>query len=159
MREKYAVYVGLGIFLFILGFFKFSPTGTVTFPEVQAQRMGATREHIITIKGELGNNRVITQIVPKEVSVGTGDSVTWINESPIEVRIKFGKGTECKKVSLKALGWRLEPDKCFETEDTLKPGLSSTIQFKEIGIFHYEIEYVDRNRWEKGIVRVQTERR
>jgi len=159
MRAKHAVYVGLGIFLFILGVFKFSPTGTVTFPELQAQRMGAPREHIIAIKGELGNNRMITQITPKEVSVATGDSVTWINESPIEVRTKFGKGTECKRVSLKALGWRLEPDKCFETEDTLKPGLSTTIQFKQIGLFHYEIEFVDRNRREKGTVRVQTERR
>ena len=157
--KKNIVYVGLGIFFFILGFFKLSPTGNIAFPELQAQRMGMPREHIIAIKGELGDNRVITQIDPKEVSVGTGDSVTWINESQIEVRIKFGKGTECKKVSLKALGWRLEPDKCFETEDTLKPGLSSTIQFKQIGLFHFEIEYVDSNRREKGIVRVQTERR
>ena len=159
MREKHAVCVGLAMFFFVLGSFKFSPTGSITFPELQAQRMGVPREHIIAIKGELGNNRLITQIVPKEVSVGTGDSFTLINESPIEVRIKFGKGTECKRVSLKALGWRLEPDKCFETEDTLKPGLSSTIQFKQIGIYHYEIEFVDSNRREKGIVRVQTEHR
>ena len=71
--KKNIVYVGLGIFFFILGFFKFSPTGNIAFPELQAQRMGMPREHIIAIKGELGDNRLITQIVPKEVSVGTGD--------------------------------------------------------------------------------------
>jgi len=62
-------------------------------------------------------------------------------------------------VPLKALGWRMGPDKCYETEDTLKPGFGTTVRFNEIGTFNYEIEYVDKNRNERGVVRVQSENR
>ena len=159
MRRKNVVYVGLGIFVFILASLRFGPTGNIGFQQLHAQRMGIPREYIISIKGEMSDNTLVTQIDPKEVRVGKGDPVTWINESCVEVRMKFGKGASCRKVSLKALGWRLEPEKCYETEDALKPKGIVTIHFKEIGLFSYEIEFVNSNRREKGTVRVQTERR
>ncbi len=125
--------------------------------ETTAQIVRTPREYIITIKGDLGDANLITGLSPREVSAGRGDPVTWINESQIPVRMRFGKGTQCRKVSVRSLGWRLEPDKCYETEDTLKTGESTTIRFKEVGVFQYEIEFVDKNRRERGVIRVQSE--
>ncbi len=125
--------------------------------ETTAQIVRTPREYIIAIKGDLSDTSLITGLSPREVSVGRGDPVTWINESQVAVRMRFGKGTQCRQVSVRSLGWRLEPDKCYETKDTLKAGESTTIRFKEVGVFHYEVEYVDRNRREKGVIRVQTE--
>ncbi len=125
--------------------------------ETTAQIVRTPREYILVIKGDLSDANLITGLSPREVSVGRGDPVTWINESQVAVRMRFGKGTQCRRVSVKSFGWRLEPEKCYETEDTLKTGESTTIRFKEVGVFHYEVEYVDRNRREKGVVRVQTE--
>ena len=118
-----------------------------------------SREYIITIKGESGEGNLITSLSPREERVGRDDPVTWINESPVEVRMKFGRGEPCKQVPVKTFGWRIEPDKCYETEDTLKPGTSTTIRFKEVGVFNFEIEYVDKNRKERGVIRVQSENR
>jgi len=125
--------------------------------EATAQIVRTPREYIIVIKGDVSDANLITGLSPREVSAGRGDPVTWINESQVEVRMRFGKGTQCRKVSVRSLGWRLEPDKCYETEDTLKTGESTTIRFKEVGVFHYEVEYADRNRREKGVIRVQSE--
>ncbi len=118
-----------------------------------------SREYIITIKGDPSDDNLITSLSPGDVRVGRDDPVTWVNESPVEVRMKFGKGEQCKKVLVKTFGWRLEPDKCVETEDTLKSGYSTTVRFKEVGLFNYEIEYVGKNRKERGVVRVQSENR
>ncbi len=134
--------VMLGIFLFMTGPSQVSFWEMITSPQLSAQTMRLpNREYVITIKGDLSDNKLITKLDPREV------------------RMKFGKGAECRRVSLKSLGWILEPEKCYEAEDTLKPGDSTTIHFKEIGLFNYEIEYVYDNRIEKGIVRVQSEHR
>ncbi len=152
MRRKGIFLIGYGILGIILG-------GLLPFNGSAQVMRTPFREYIITIEGELSGNNLVTRLDPREVQVGRGDPVTWINESQVEVRMRFGKGTECRKVSVKALGWRLEPDKCYETEDTLKTGESTTIRFKEIGLFNYEIEYGDRNRKEKGVIHVQSENR
>ncbi len=161
MRSKNILIVGT-ILLLVLCLHNPGSTETATSPELVAQMRSPIprRDYIITIQGDLSDNGVlITSLSPREVRAGRGDPVTWINESPVDVKMKFGKGTECKSVPLKALGWRMEPDKCYETEDTLKPRFTATIRFNEIGNFNYEIEYIDKNRHERGVVRVQTENR
>jgi hypothetical protein len=149
----------LGTFLFMMGPLQVYAGESIASPQLIAQRMGTPREYIITIKGEVSENKLITKLDPREVRAGSADIVTFVNDSQVEVRIKFGKGTGCKEVSVKALGWRLEPGKCYETKDTLKPGDTTTIPFKEIGIYNYEIVYIGKDRKEYGIVHVQTERR
>jgi plastocyanin len=160
MRQKGILIMG-AILLFILCLLHLSAGETTASPELIAQMLRTPhRDYIIAIKGDLSdNNSLITSLDPREVRAGRGDPVTWINESRAEVKMKFGKAPPCKSVTLKALGWRMEPDKCYETEDTLKPGFSTTIRFNEIGTFNYEIEYVDKNRNEKGVIRVQSENR
>jgi plastocyanin len=149
----------LAIFLFMGGPLQVNPEETLTSPQLIAQIMRTPRVYIITVQGKFSDSHFLTKLDPREISVGRGDPVTWINESQTEVKIKFGKGAQCRKVSVKSMGWRLEPDKCYETEDTLKPGDSTTIHFKEIGLFNYEIAYVDQNRKEMGVIHVQTEQR
>jgi len=151
----------VGIFLFILCLFHLNPDEATASPEVIAQMLRTPhRDHIIAIKGESSdNNLLITSLDPRELGVGRGDPVTWINESQVEVRMRFGKEMPCKRVPLKALAWRMEPNKCYETEDTLKSGFSTTIRFSEIGVFYYEIEYIEKNRSEKGVIRVRSENR
>jgi hypothetical protein len=157
MAKKKVYLMGCGIFLFIIGFLQFNLGERATSPQLSAQTVKIpSREYIITIKGELSDNNLITDLDPRELRVGREEPVTWINESPIEVRMKFGKGTQCKKVRIKTFGWRLEPDQCYETEDALKTGYSTTIRFKEVGLFSYEIEYGDKTRKEKGVIRVQS---
>lgn len=146
-------------FIFMMGPLQVCAGENIASPQLIAQRMGTPREFIITIKGEVSDNKLITRLDPREVRAGTADVVTFVNDSQVEVRIKFGKGTGCKEVPVKALGWRLETGKCYETKDTLKPGDTTTIPFKEVGTYNYEIEYVDKNRKEYGIIQVQTERR
>jgi hypothetical protein len=157
MAKKGIFLIGCGVFLFVIGILQFSLGERATSPQLSAQTIKIpSREYIITIKGELSGNNLLTDLDPREVRVGREEPVTWINESPIEIKMKFGKGAQCKKVHIKTFGWRLEPDQCYETEDTLKPGNSTTIHFKEVGLFTYEIEYGDNNRKEKGVIRVQT---
>ena len=146
-------------FLSVIGPLQVNSAETIATPQLIAQRIGAPREYIITIKGEVSDNNLITNLNPREVRAGTGDIVTFVNDSPVEVRMKFGKGAGCKEVSVKSLGWRLESGKCYETKDTLKPGLTTTIPFKEVGTYNYEIEYTGKDRKEYGIIQVQTEGR
>ncbi len=148
-----------GLFLSVIGPLQVNSGETIATPQLIAQRMGTPREYIITIKGEVSDNNLITSLNPREVRAGSGDIVTFVNDSQVEVRMKFGKGAGCKEVSVKALGWRLESGKCYETKDTLKPGHSTTIPFKEVGTYNYEIEYTGKDRKEYGIIQVQTERR
>ena len=145
--------IGCTLFCFLVGLLP-CQTG-----EAGTQIRIPSREYIISIRGEPSDDNLITSLSPRDVRVGRDDPVTWVNESPVEVRIKFGRGEPCKKVLIKTFGWRLEPDKCYETEDTLRPGYSTTVRFREVGLFNYEIEYVGKSRKEKGVIRVQSEDR
>ena len=158
MNHKILLLV-LAIFVSMTGPLEARSEEIIASPQWFAQIIRTPRVYIITIQGKFTESSSFTTLDPREVSVGRGDPVTWINESQTEVKMKFGKGTQCRKVSVKTLGWRLEPEKCYETEDSLKPGDSTTIHFKEIGLFHYEIEYIGKNRNEMGVLHVQTEQR
>jgi plastocyanin len=95
-------------------------------------------ERMINIKGSWDKDEVKTQIDPNELTVDRGTTVIWINESQSEVKIKFGKGTNCEEVNSKAMGGRLnrnvDPKECFVTRDSMRSaGGTMRVFFTEIG--------------------------
>ncbi len=118
-------------------------------------------ERMINIKGSWDKGKAKTQIDPNELTVDRGTTVTWINESQSEVKIKFGKGSNCEEVNSKAMGGRLnrnvDPKKCFVTRDSIRSaGGTMTVLFTETVQYDYEVEYVGKDRREEGIIRVRT---
>jgi hypothetical protein len=113
----------------------------------------------ITIHGSFDGSNTVTWLDPKELRVGRGETVVWINESQADIRIKIGGDSPCEEVPKKSLGWRLAPNRCFETKDVLEPKEALSIRFRDIGRYFYEIEYVGKNRIEKGVAHVRTEDR
>ena len=159
MDKRRSFSIKIGFFFLMMGLLLVYSGEALASPPLIAQRMSIPRDYIISIQGEFDENNILTNLDPRKLRVGRGDNVTWINESKIEVKIKFGKGTQCKQVSIKALGWNLEPEKCYETKDALQHKGSATIRFKDIGLYTYEIEFVSKERKEQGIIHVQTEDR
>ena len=91
------------------------------------------------------------------LSIDRYTEVTWINDSQRDVKIKFGKGTQCKEVSSEVfpeLGARLDPDKCFVISNSIPPKGTLRFRFREFGDYHYEVKYVDTNRAEYGELKV-----
>jgi hypothetical protein len=91
------------------------------------------------------------------LSIDRYTEVTWINDSHSDVKIKFGKGDQCKQVSLEVfpgLGARLDPDKCFVISNSTPPKGTLRFHFKEFGDYHYEVDYVGTNRVERGELKV-----
>jgi len=123
-----------------------------------AQR-APVQERMINIKGSWDKGEVKTQIDPNELTVDRGTTVTWINESQSEVKIKFGKGTNCEEVNSKAIGGRLNkninPTKCFVTRDSIRSGGTMSAVFTETVQYEYEVEYVGKDRKEEGIIKVR----
>ena len=118
-------------------------------------------ERMINIKGSWDKSEVKTQIDPNELTVDRGTTVTWINESQSEVKIKFGKGTNCEEVNSKAMGRRLNgninPKKCFVTRDSIRSaGGTMRVFFTETVQYDYEVEYVGKDRREEGIIKIRT---
>ncbi len=120
-----------------------------------------TEERMIIIKGTWDKDEAKTQVDPNELSVDRGTTVTWINESEAEVKIKFGEGTNCQEVHSKSMGGRLnanvDPKRCFVTRDSIPPaGGTMSVFFKETVQYHYEVEYVGKDRKEKGIIKISS---
>jgi hypothetical protein len=118
-------------------------------------------ERMINIKGNWDKCEAKTQIDPDELMVDRGTTVTWINESQSEVKIKFGKGTNCEEVNPKAMGWRLnrnvDPNKCFVTRESIRSGGGTmSILFSETVQYGYEVEYVGKDRREAGTIKIRT---
>jgi hypothetical protein len=91
------------------------------------------------------------------LSIDRYTEVTWINDSQSDVKIKFGKGTQCEEVSSEVfpgLGARLDPDKCFAISNSISPKGTLRFRFKEFGDYHYEVKYADTNRAEYGELKV-----
>ena len=125
-----------------------------------AQR-APVQERMINIKGSWDKGEVKTQIDPNELTVDRGTTVTWINESQSEVKIKFGKGTNCEEVNSKAMGGRLnrniDPKRCFVTKDSIRSaGGTMRVFFTETVQYDYEVEYVGKDRREEGIIKIRT---
>lgn len=91
------------------------------------------------------------------LSIDRYTEVTWINDSHSDVKIKFGKGDQCKKVSSEVfpgLGARLDPDKCFVISNSISPKGTLRFHFKEFGDYLYEVDYVGTNRVDHGELKV-----
>ena len=118
-------------------------------------------ERMININGSWDKGEVKTQVDPHELTVDRGTTVTWINESQSEVKIKFGKGTNCQEVHSKAMGGRLnrnvDPKRCFVTRDSIRSaGGTMSVFFTETVHYDYVVEYVGKDRREEGIIKVRT---
>jgi len=146
----------------LLGFYVLPPNG---YPEGNsdifyfAQAMRMPKVFTIAIQGSFDGSNTVTWLDPKELRAGRGETVVWINESQADIKIKFGSDSKCETVAIKSLGRRLVPDRCFESKDALQPKDTLSIRFRDIGRYFYEIEYVGKNRIEKGVVHVRTEDR
>ncbi len=121
-------------------------------------------ERLVMIYGHWDKTEVSTEIDPSKLWTGRGNTVTWINESQSEVKIKFGKGAKCEEVASKAMSMTLnrtlDPNKCFVTQDSIRPaGGTMSIHFKEINRYEYEVEYAGKNRKEQGTIIVRSEPR
>lgn len=147
--------------IFLLGLLMsvFGPHESFAFDQLMAQSARVPRNYIITIQGEFDEDRAVTWLSPRQLLAGIRDNVTLINESKQEVRIRFGKNAPCREVSVKTLGWNLEPQKCYETRDSLKSKGTVTIRFTNVGTYYYEVEFINKARREQGMIRVQTEER
>ena len=159
MDRRTIFLIGWTVSLFMMGLSPVYSGEDTALSQRVAQGRRIPRDYIIAIQGNFDGDQGVVALDPRDLRVGRGDNVTWINESNVEVKMKFGKGTDCKEVSVKALGWNLDPERCFETKDALRPRGSTTFRFKDIGLYNYQIEYLGKNRKQNGIVRVQTEDR
>ncbi len=119
-----------------------------------------SEERVIIIRGTWDKDEAKTQVDPNELSVDRGTIVTWINESQTEVKIKFGKGTNCQEVHSKSMGGRLNsnvnPKRCFVTRDSIPSGGTMSVFFTETVQYHYEVEYVGKGRREGGIIKISS---
>lgn len=125
----------------------FSLPGTLLFPTPR----------LIMIYGSWGEGEGITQTEPNRLWIDRFTEVTWINLSHSDVKIKFGKGTDCKEVTsaaFPALGVRLDPQKCFVTSNSIPPKGTLRFRFKEPGDYKYEVGYLGKDIKEHGDIRV-----
>lgn len=159
MDRRTIFLIGWAVSFFLMDLSPIYSGEDTAFPQRVAQGRGISRDYIIAIQGNFDGDQGVVALDPRDLRVGRRDNVTWINESNAEVKMKFGKGTDCKEVSVKSLGWNLDPERCFETKDSLRPRGSTTIRFKDTGLYTYQIEYVGKNRKQHGIIHVQTEDR
>ncbi len=112
---------------------------------------------MIMIYGSWEGKDVIPQIEPDVLWIDRSTEVTWINVSQSNVKIRFGKGTDCKEVTpaaFPALGVRLDPQKCFVISNSIPPKGTLRFRFKEPGEFNYEVEYIGKNLEMHGDIRV-----
>ena len=111
----------------------------------------------ITIHGTWSEPETHTWIEPfNKVYVNRNTEVIWVNQSEDKVRIKFGKGPQCREVSksvLRVLDWRMKQG-CYVTRDPIPRGGVLTIRLREQGSYHYEVEYVSKNSKQEGTVHV-----
>ena len=124
-----------------------------------SQIMRVPRIHNIVIKGTFEEGKTFTWIEQRELRAGRGDSVVFINESQANIKLRFGEGSSCEEVPKKSLDWRLRPNRCFETKDLLESREALNLRFREIGQYPYTVEFVDKNRVERGVIFIRTEDR
>ncbi len=83
-------------------------SAAVPFP-TPAPLFPTPRTVIIYGMHEAGN---VAPVEPNKLWVDRFTEITWVNDSGSSIRIKFGKGTNCREVSSEAfpgLGIRLDP--------------------------------------------------
>lgn len=76
---------------------------------------------------------------PEILRVSKGSCVIWVNWSTAEVKVIFKEGKKCASVSEAPVGFSLDYEECFVTS-WVPFGGTSSLRFKEAGVFEYEIE-------------------
>jgi hypothetical protein len=69
--------------------------------------------------------------------------------------VLFEKGKECKEATSVAQGWTLDPKECFITAESIPAGGTTSARFMASGRFDYTVEYVGKDRSEKGVIDVR----
>jgi len=114
----------------------------------------------IVIHGHLKQGET-PQISPD--SIHRGSELLWSNATDTPIRIKFGKGADCKKVSRVEFGspsfqgtlWpRIAVKGCIITEEVIPPNNMLTMYPTEGGVFPYEIEFVGTGQKLTGTMKV-----
>ncbi len=143
--------------IFLIGSFLVLSLLLVTQQMVVASDMGGFRSPVTPL---FPAPRIITifdtGLDINALSIDRYTEVTWINDSQSDVKIKFGKGIQCKQVSsaaFPALGVRMQPDRCFVTGSIPLKG-TLRFRFQEFGDYHYRVEYVGTNRTDDGELKV-----
>jgi hypothetical protein len=126
-------------------------------PPAEALMKGGYK--VITIYGEWEKDKAITRLEPSELWTSEGRTVIWMNMADSEVKIIFEKGKECKKVTSAALGWTLDTQECYVTGHSIPTGGTTSVRFMNLGRFTYTVEYVGKNRTEKGVIEVRPARK
>ena len=108
----------------------------------------------ISIRGtRSGDTMAETKIEPfKKVFVNRRTRVYWSNYSDVPIRIKFGKGENCKDISRvpqRSQYWRLSKQ-CYITEQPIPQDGALQIMFDEHGTYNYEIQFVGTKSTETG---------
>ena len=90
------------------------------------------------------------------LSIDRFTEVTWINDSNSAVKIQFGQGPICREISapsFRALGIRMQPDRCFTTS-SIPPKGTLRVRFQEFGDYKYKVEYAGKSEVDHGVLKV-----
>jgi plastocyanin len=143
MKRKKIVLTAAAALLVVMGSFL-----------INQETASAKESRIINIYGDWKGTEAVTRLEPNELLVGRGTTVVWSNMSQGEVKISFEKGLQCQKGTHAGLGWKLDARGCYITHYNIPSGGTTSAYFKAAGRYDYEVEYVGKNRKEKGFVEV-----
>lgn len=103
---------------------------------------------VIRIHGMTAHGSI--QIEPEILTVPIGTCVVWFNRSDAnEIKVKFQEGKKCASVSDAPTGFNLDHAQCYVTS-WIPIGGTSSLRFKEAGVFEYMIEEAKGEVGEKG---------
>jgi len=115
------------------------------------QGTASARGRMIYIHGSWEGTETDTAVEPETTRADRNTTIIWINESKVEVKINFPEGKMCKQVTTAAPDWSMAGT-CWITKDSIPPGGTTSVFFNTNGKFEYEVEFVGKNRKEKGII-------
>ena len=110
---------------------------------------------IMILDSRPGKN--VIPVEPDKLWIDRFTEVTWINASQTDIRIKFGKGTNCREVSTSAfpgLGSRLDSQKCVVVSNSIPVKGKLWFRFEEPGDYRYQVEYQGGNEKVSGEIKV-----
>jgi len=139
----------------VLGIILYLPLSA--FLADHATAFGARETKMIRVYGSTEGDKLVTRLEPNEVGVGKGVTIVWVNMSESEIKVVFPEGKTCQVSTSAALGWKLDAKECYITDYAIPPGGTSSVYFNKIGEYEYEVEFIGKDRKEKGSILVRTE--
>lgn len=112
---------------------------------------------MVRVYGSVAEGKLITGLEPDEIWVGRHTTLVWVNMSDVDIKIIFLEGERCKVSTAPAKGMILDSKACYITDYTVPPGGTSSMYFTQVGEFNYDIEYVGKEKTERGKIIVRTE--